>query len=235
MREICAFFDVRESHELTWAHQVNDAGLTAACCADAGLMMLEGDVVFTENCQEPMMGSPFRVDGVMQPGAFSLERWLELAIRHQKGVKLDIQSPAALEPALQVIAELNPETPVMIHADIFNLLHNPELHFEPEMFVQLAQRYMPSATLSIGWALTRDQDTDGKLEEILIDQMTELVLEKLGGMPYTIEFRAGYTSNWEKGAAIIFEPIDDVERPNFGENVIDGIAYFRKHMFVANE
>ena len=71
------------------------------------------------------------------------------------------------------------------------------------------------------------------MEQVLIEQMTDLVLTKLGGVSYTIEFRAGYTPNWERGAAFIFEPIDNVERPAFGENVVDGIALFRRDIFVS--
>ncbi|MDD9912013.1 MAG: DUF2181 domain-containing protein, partial [Alphaproteobacteria bacterium] len=211
MKEICTFFEVENSHELTWAHQVNSTDLLDACCANSSIMMLEGDVVFTDACTVPMMASPFKLEGVVQPSSLSFQQWLATTSSNHKGVKIDIQSPAALEPTLAVLAELQPETPVILHADVFNLLNDDVAQFEPEMFVQLSQRFFPSATLSMGWSLTREQDEDGKMESVIIEQMTDLILEKLGGVAYTIELRAGYTPNWEKGAAFIFEPIDGVE------------------------
>ena len=71
------------------------------------------------------------------------------------------------------------------------------------------------------------------MEEILIEQMTDLMFNRLGGLAYTVELRGGYTPGWDRGAAFIFEPIAGVDRPNFGENVIDGITHFRSSTFKA--
>ena len=179
------------------------------------------------------MASPFEVNGVKVAGDIGFREWITTICAHQKGAKVDVHTPGALIPVMQVLVDVGIETPVILHADIFNLLEATDGSFEPEMFVQQAQRMMPSATLSLGWSLSHNQDADGKLESLLIEQMTDLLLTKLGGVSYTIEFRAGYTPRWERGAAFIFEPIDNVERPAFGENVIDGIALFRKDVFVS--
>lgn len=190
-------------------------------------MMVEGDVWVND------MGEPFVGDHCEQSlGSVSLMQWLEAFAHADKGVKLDFHMAQAVQPALAALVELNPTIPVMLHADIFRLLDD-DAPFEPEMFVHLAHEFFPSATLSIGWSLTREQDKDGRLEEALIQQMSAFVLDKLGGLSYTIEFQAGYTSGWERGAAILLEPINEVERPDYGSNVIDGITLFRKSTFEA--
>jgi hypothetical protein len=236
MKEICRFFGVQQSHELKWAHGINTDEQLSACCAADDVMMVEGDVVMTPFTSIPMMASPFQVDGQLQPGNLPFEQWLATLGTHHKGGKIDIQTPETLEPVLAILATEQPEIPLVLHADVFNLLGVEESNgFEPEMFIQLAQRYWPSAVLSLGWSLKREQDPNGTMENIIIEQMADLILERLGGLAYTIEIRAGYTSGWEKGAAFIFEPKDGVSRPVYGDNVIDGIAHFRSHLFAVNE
>ncbi len=234
MKDICAYFEVEDTTQLTWAHRVNNRYYLDECCADDNLMILEGDIWHT-----PPAGTPYMADKASELNDLDFATWINAIALAGKGAKLDFHSPSAVEPCLQYLATISPMTPLILHADVFNLLGESsnsadiDHGFEPEMFIHLAQEYFPSATLSIGWSLKREQDSEGKIEEILIEQMTDLVLSKLGGVAYTIEFRAGYTPNWERGAAMIFEPIDGVSRPDFGENVVDGIDRFRRSTFQA--
>ena len=175
MKEICSYFNVKHSHLLTWTHCVNTLDAIESACFDKHLMMIEGDVVFMEGCATPMMASPFKMAGNMQPGSLPFVHWLNLANKFKKGIKIDFQSPEAIEPVLKILAEEEPDIPVILNADIFNLLGETGNPYEPEMFVQLAQRYFPSATLSIGWSLSKKQDDNGKIESLLIEQYGDRV------------------------------------------------------------
>ncbi|MFZ2620305.1 MAG: DUF2181 domain-containing protein [Alphaproteobacteria bacterium] len=235
MREMCRFFNVEHSHQLGWAHHVNTPEGVASCVADSATMVVAGDVVMHPQTGMAMMASPMSLNGIVQPSRYPFAQWLKTLNTHLKGAKIDVYSADALHAVLATITEEQPEIPLILHADVFNLLGDNSAGFEPEMFIHLAQRHWPAATLSLGWSLKREQDPDGKLEAMIIDQMTDLLHTKLGGLAYTIELRAGYTTNWERGAAFLLEPLEGIARPVFAENVVDGIATFRPHLFVANE
>lgn len=231
MKSICDFFGVKDTTGLTWAHGVNSQQYLAECCADDGLMMLEGDVQF-----EPAMDGtdadeavPFMALDEQDIANLTFEGWLTAANEFNKGVKVDIRTPHAVEPVLEVMNELAVKTPVIIHAEIFNLLNAEDAReqFEPEKFIRRCQQMAPTATISLGWSLKRTADEDGRMEDILIGQVTELMFSRLGGLNYTIEIRGGYTPNWERGAALIFEPIAKKPRPNYAGNVVDGTDIFR--------
>lgn len=234
MQDICAFFGVEQQTELTWAHCVNTREILDITCADEEVMIAEGDIYF-----DPISKLPYLAQREDDIEGLAFATWLTLLTLAGKGVKLDFKHPAAVEVCLEIIAELDPPTPVILHAEVFNLLgetqtsENRREGFEPEMFVHMTQEHYPAATISLGWSLKREADADGRMEEILIEQMTDLMFNRLGGLAYTVELRGGYTPGWDRGAAFIFEPIAGVDRPNFGENVIDGITHFRSSTFKA--
>lgn len=198
-------------------------------------MMLEGDVQFEADMTgiDADEAAPFMALDEQDIANLTFEGWLASASEFNKGVKVDIRTPQAVEPVLSVINELDVKTPIIIHGEIFNLLNAEEAReqFEPEKFIRRCQQMAPTATISLGWSLKRTADADGRMEDILIQQMTELMFSRLGGMNYTIEIRGGYTPNWERGAALIFEPIQSKPKPNltekYGGNVVDGTAMFR--------
>lgn len=244
MKAICDYFDVKDTTELTWAHRVNGQDYLAECCADPSLMMLEGDVQFEASSADfdTEEAVPFMAADEQDIANLTLEGWLMSAEEFKKGVKIDIRSPQAVEPTLAAVHDLELSIPVIIHGEIFNLLNaeTPSAQFDPARFIRRCQQVAPTATISLGWSLKRSADEDGRMEDILIEQMTDLMFSGLGGHSYNVEIRGGYTPNWERGAALIFEPIprvenDDTNEPSkvYSGNVVDGTSLFKKTEFKA--
>ncbi|MFZ2586804.1 MAG: DUF2181 domain-containing protein [Alphaproteobacteria bacterium] len=206
MQSICAHFDVSDPAQLGWAHGVNSKVYLSDVCADPAVHMVEGDVHFAAEDALPCMAHAWQ-----DIADLDVATWVELVMAAGKGIKLDFADAAAVEPTLAVLQRLKPTVPVMLHANVFTLLPaeggKPSDGLEPEQFVRLCQQYCPQAVLSLGWSLKREADADGRMEEVLIHQMADMSLKRLGPVNYGIEIRAGYTSGWERGAALIFDPL----------------------------
>lgn len=206
MQSVCSHFNVAESSDLAWAHGVNNRQYLLQCCADKTLHLVEGDVHFAAEDALPCVANAWQ-----DIADLDIEAWVEALNTAGKGMKLDFADASAVEPTLAVLQRLKPSVPVILHANVFSLLpltgENPRDGLEPEQFVRLCQQYCPQAVLSLGWSLRREADADGRTEEMLIHQMADMTLKRLGPVAYGIEIRAGYTSNVERGAALIFDPL----------------------------
>lgn len=228
MQSICAYFELTDPTQLVWAHGVNSRVYVQECCADPSLHMVEGDVHFAAEDALPCMAHAWQ-----DIADLDVATWVAMAMEAGKGIKLDFADAAAVEPTLAVLQRLKPQVPVMLHANVFTLLpmdaasHAEGL--EPEQFVRMCQEYCPQAVLSLGWSLKREADSDGRMEEMLIHQMADMSLKRLGPVNYGIEIRAGYTSNWERGAALIFDPLPTQPPALTGDgNVVQASHLFRK-------
>lgn len=231
MQSLCTYFNVADASQLQWVHGVNSRSVLDKTVADAAIHVAEGDVHYAAEDALPVMAYEWQdiVD-------IDVATWLSALNAANKAVKLDFATPTAVEPTLQIIQRLKLVVPVILHANVFNLLSDEadEKPMEPEHFIHLAQQYCPQAVLSLGWSLKRENDTDGRVEESLIYQMSEMALKRLGSatsnIDYAIEIRAGYTSGWERGAALIFDPLPTAPKPatTFGENVVNAADRFRR-------
>gem|GEM_PF-6629850 len=102
-------FNVTDTTGLTWAHSVNSQQYLAECLDDDGLMMLEGDVQFEAHMDgiDADEAAPFMALDEQDIANLTFEGWLTSASEFNKGVKVDIRAPQAVEPVLKVINELN--------------------------------------------------------------------------------------------------------------------------------
>ena len=224
MQTVCDYFGVHGQSQLTWAHRVNHLAYLAECCADDTLMIAEGDVWVSEDDQNPFMANQ-----TQDIANLDFATWAAKLNAANKAMKIDLQTPDALLPVLENLQELNPTVPVIVHAEVFRLLgqsDGPSL--EPDAFIHAIRSHFPAAIISLGWALKRAHDADGRVEDMLIDQMCDMALKRLGDAAYDIEIRGGYTPGWDRGAALIFEPRTPAPRQQFSGNVVDGAALFRK-------
>lgn len=234
MKNVCAFFNVSHAHHLQWIHDVHDAVALRKACNNNQVMLATGTVDLTTDGQVVMQHPHAAVaDNVTPWGTLAFSEWLNSLDVYRKGAKIRFASPATVQPALDVVNEIEPEVPLIFHADVLHMLDNDG--FEPDSFVRLCQHMWPQGVISIGWGLKKGQDEDGRIEQVLIDQMADLLLSRLGGLAYTIEFQAGYTSGWDKGAAFLLEPIPECARPDYGDNVTDGMPTFRPDIFTVAE
>lgn len=226
MQSVAEYFGLADASGLGWAHRVNTPARLAAAASDAAVHMLEADVQFGLGDATPLVA-----DGE-SPTELDLVTFVTAATLAGKGVKLDFHSAASVEPSLAILRFLKPETPLVLHADIFRLLSatRREDSLEPEQFIRLCQTSCPRAVLSLGWSLRRTHDADGRVEDALIHQVSSMLMERLGPVAYGIEIRAGYTSGWERGAAFILDPLEPLPAPasHSAPNIIDLTSRLRR-------
>lgn len=214
MQSLAAYFDVPDASALNWAHRVNTADKLTATLADDSVHILEADIQFGPNDATPLVAEP---NSIADLDAATV---IAATSRAQKALKLDFHSPSAIEPTLSILRLLKPTSPVILHTEIFTLLSaaNPAEGMDPEHFIRLCQHACPSAILSLGWSLKRANDTDGRVEDALIQQIAMMLMQRLGPVNYAIEIRAGYTAGLggarvEQGAALIFDPLPPLNTP----------------------
>lgn len=232
MQSLAAFFGVEDSSSLGWAHRVNTAAQLKAALEEASVHVLEGDVQFGDSDATPLIAEP---GAVAELDAASFTTSVSAA---GKALKLDFHAPSAVEPTLAILRLINPTTPVILHADVFKLLaaRNPAEALEPEQFIRLCQHACPHAILSLGWSLKRAHDADGRVEDALIQQLSAMVLQRLGPVSYGLEIRAGYIPGAggqraaEHGAALLFDPLPPAPSPasHSAPNVVDLLPRLRR-------
>lgn len=231
MQSVAAYFDVSDASRLNWAHRVNTAAKLEAAMADDSLHIIEADIHFGAGDATPLVGE---VSDTAELDAATL---IAAANRAGKALKLDFHTPAAIEPTLTILRLLKPTVPVILHAEIFTLLSaaNPAEGMEPDHFIRLCQHSAPAAVLSLGWSLKRANDTDGRVEEALIQQVAIMLMQRLGPVNYGLEIRAGYTpgvggARAEHGAALLFDPLPPSPAPtqNLATNVVPLVARQRR-------
>lgn len=214
MQSLAAYFDVADASALNWAHRINTADKLTAALADDTVHVLEADIQFGESDATPLVAEPGNIADL------DAATFIAASSRAGKAIKLDFHSPAAIEPTLSILRMLKITTPVILHTEIFTLIatNNPADGMEPEHFIRLCQHACPGAVLSLGWSLKRANDTDGRVEESLIQQVAIMLMQRLGPVNYALEIRAGYTpglngARAEHGAALIFDPLPPVDAP----------------------
>ena len=233
MQSLAAYFDVADASLLNWEHRVNTADKLTAALADATTHVLEADVHFGPNDATPLVAEPNSI------AELDAATFIAATSRAGKAVKLDFHSANAIEPTLSILRLLKPATPVILHAEIFTLLSasNPAEGMEPDHFIRLCQHACPTAVLSLGWSLKRANDTDGRVEDALIQQVAIMLMQRLGPVNYALEIRAGYTpglggTRAEHGAALIFDPLPPV-KPTAHDHASNVVPLITPHRRVA--
>ena len=234
MQSLAAYFGLEHSGQLQWAHGVNTLEKLTSACTDPHLHVLEADVWF-----DAADATPLLKDNARQASELDLASFMVAAKAANKAVKLDFHSPAAVEPTIATLRLIKPETPVVLHADVFALLsaRSRTEALEPEQYLRLIASNLPNALVSLGWSLKRPHDADGRVEDALILQMAAMLAERLGPSSYALEIRAGYSPTrngvqGERGAALILDPLPPPppaqSQTQFGENVVSLLPRLRR-------
>lgn len=226
MQSIATYFGLPDASHLAWAHRINTSAKLAAAVKDASLHVIEADIHFG-----PSDATPLVADGA-KPTDLDAATFLSTTTTAGKGVKLDFHAAEAVAPTLAILRLLRPSSPVILHADIFALLagKNRTESMEPEEFIRACQLACPHAVLSLGWSLKRSHDADGRVEDAIIQQLSAMVLQRLGPVSYGVEIRAGYTPGLERGAALILDPLEAPPRPasHTAPNIVDLVPRLRR-------
>ncbi len=233
MLSVARHFSLESPAQLQWAHRVNTPAALEAACAEAGLHMLEADVYMGRADATPLIKTHRNATSELD-----VATWLAAAEAAGKGVKLDLHTAAAVEPTLDIIRTWEMETPVVLHADVFHLLagRNGAEAMEPEQFIRLVSTYAPQALISVGWSLKRPHDADGRVEDALVQQMSAMLLQRLGPASYGVEIRAGYAPTrdgvpGERGAALLLEPVPPpppADEASASGNVVSILPHLRR-------
>lgn len=214
MHSVCNYFNLPDSTALQWAHAVNHQSLLTTVAENPSIHLAEGDVYYAADDALPIMAHAWQDIADLDVMTF-----LTTLAQVGKGAKLDFHNAAAVEPTLQLVQRLKLSTPVILHANVFSLLPDEGAEgLEPEQFLRLCQNYCPTSVVSLGWSLKREHDADGRVEDVLIQQVADMILKRLGPVNYGIEIRAGYTAGWERGAALFFDPLPSGPTPSAAKN-----------------
>ncbi|KAG5286455.1 hypothetical protein AALO_G00015040 [Alosa alosa] len=140
----------------TWYHSANNKSQLNDALKSS-VMVLEADVNVeghgtANQTNIPIMAHP--------PAVYSdntLQEWIDVVLKSDKGIKLDFKSIEAVEPTLDILRVKNQTArinrPVWLNADI---IHGPGVPlFIPVVngtrFLQLIQQKFPEVTISPGW------------------------------------------------------------------------------------
>jgi hypothetical protein len=96
------------------------------------------------------------------------EQVLEAAKQTRQGIKLDFKDPEVYIDCLRKLREADLRQPLIINADLLPGTNAPRPKFTVEAFIALAEEYLPSCVLSIGWTTNpTDPYTDDQIDQIL--------------------------------------------------------------------
>jgi len=171
-----------------WAHAVNCEELLSSALANERITMLEADVMHQPRGAAVLlvMAHPPKVP----PDAMPFSVWLDRALAHNrsgsgrsKGIKLDFKSPSVVSPCLEALVARREEEnlkrfsfPVWLNADVLTGPGGPPSEFDGPQFVEVCQRMMPEAVLSLGWTTgypTTPADQEG-YSDSMVDAMLAL-------------------------------------------------------------
>jgi len=172
------------SEDLTlvqWKHSINTKELLENALED-NTMMIGVDVTIDKHKQAVMKNSSFMLENIIDNVIEAID---EKDVR--KGLKFNFASVEAVEPALKVIASYKDKItfPLWLQA---NILPGPGSDVEPVdpgQFLSLYSKYLPWATLSVGWTT----GPQGNYESLQLDSMVDLVTNVSSPSPI-LELRA---------------------------------------------
>ena len=227
MQSVGSFFGV-PPEALRWSHPACDAASFQAACHNPVPHLLRVSAHLGAQDAVPHLGT------ATNPSALDVLSALALAQAHSKGLKLELHGAECVQHTLASLPS-HLTTPLVLQADLFDLLDDPH-SLSPASFFHTAARRCPGAVLCLNWQLSRTQDADGRLETGLLDQLAGLLtgpqLAQLG-QAYGVEFRTGNRLAQEWGGILLLDPLEHAPQPQTtehqapGSNVISLARYRR--------
>ena len=171
--------------EVGWVHGANGSQALKAALLDPRVHFIEGDISMVGD--EIIMAHP-----PIKESDLGFERWLDLTVAAGKGAKLDFKSPDAVAPCLSYAKRVAADRiPLCANADILAGPGGDPPIFNPEDFIDLCNKLLAQAFLSLGWTVEAG-DRIGYTEEMLA-----AMLEAPAGVGAAVSlcFHAAYLPN----------------------------------------
>jgi len=174
------------SEDLTlvqWKHSINTKELLVTALED-NTMMIGADITIDKDKQTVMKNSTFKLENFMDSVIKAID-----SKNVKKGLKFNFASVDAVEPALKVIASYEDKItfPLWLQANIIAGPGSDVVPVDPDQFLSLCSKYLPWATLSVGWTT----GPKGNYEDLQLGQMVDLMTNVNVSSPSpTLELRA---------------------------------------------
>lgn len=184
-QDVFKYFGTDDGLNIMWYHRAITKDRLLVALNDDAVHMIEADVIFgkvnpQDVDQEPVMGhdKDDKID-------LTVYQFVDMVIAHKKrkGIKLDFKDIFAVKPALKYLQSKKDEInfPVWLNGDTVLGPGGTVPQVDGERFVQLANKYFPIATLSLGFAYHAPSHTP--LTQNMVKDMYDLA--KKSNQPVT--------------------------------------------------
>jgi len=168
---LAKFFAVNALSDLQFAHSVNNLFDLAHICKLEGRHVVEGDIILDKKGMRIVMAHP-----PIDDNALGFVTWIRTVVESGKCAKLDFKDPEVVREAMETVAELDPEIPVIVNADVFKGPGGGEPLFDAESFVNTVQEIYPKSIISLGWTTQRVFDDGSTLfSKAMVRQMSDFL------------------------------------------------------------
>lgn len=141
-------YKIEHPGEITWAHAVNITSLLKETLKDEAIMFVESDISQLAN------GTIVAAHSPTDTSDLSFEELIQEMRSTSKGLKLDFKNQASVLPCLNQLASSALTQPVILNADILNLVDAPEAEVNPKIFIKSCEKIFNKGLMSLGWRTT---------------------------------------------------------------------------------
>ncbi len=143
-------FGIKSLGDITWAHAVNSQEKLGSFLNNRDTMFIESDILLG------MRGDLIAAHPPSTRSNLTLKELLISLKTSKQGLKLDFKDPEAVYDALDVLASMDLQQPVLLNADILQGPGGKPSRFDPEEFVSSCLEKYPRGILSLGWTTSCD-------------------------------------------------------------------------------
>jgi len=174
---------------------VNSRKLLYECCNSSEVMMVEGDISYSEKLGKAIMAHPPKKDSDL-----TFEEWIAILCKSRKGAKLDFKKlkgekeSKIISSYIKTLKKWDPKIPLIINADIQQGPNwEKELHIpiNPKKFVSVFNDYFNNhnnnAIVSLGWVTKYVENSSNMVyTKEMIDNMLKIAKTTKGNVTFSI-------------------------------------------------
>jgi hypothetical protein len=138
-------FDISVPGDITWAHAVNSQQKLQVAQNDPQIMMLEVDVIISDN-GDVVLGHPPATDSDLSFAAF-----IQAVAGTRQGIKLDLKDPEVLIPCLNILRDSGLHQPVLLNAGVVPGNDGLPPKFRTNGFFAACKKLYPQGIVSPDW------------------------------------------------------------------------------------
>ncbi|XP_078585323.1 protein FAM151A-like isoform X2 [Branchiostoma floridae x Branchiostoma japonicum] len=163
-----------DAMEVTWSHAVNSQELLAQAVA-GDTHMLEVDVTLRGFGTPAQSDVPVAAHPPVVDSDVTMEEWLEVVLKTDKGIKLDFKSLEVVAPTLRILHSHRHHItrPLWLNADVMRGPNAGQGEYETFIpaaeFLSTVNQHFPNCTLSLGWetGFYHDRENEGYTREMV--------------------------------------------------------------------